>query len=362
MNERELFRQAFDGLHASEDTYEEVLMKVSDGYQPRRGLTRKALALVLAGVLASGGTAYAITSGFFGAFGSKGREDIPTATIIDDKGGTITTPAMQFVDASEEEVARILGDAVQHVGLSCESHGNTLTIDDLVMDEQGVGVATFTLTSPEGTSGFIGSYDESYPDYGFLRFPEDSCLRGIIVEGADGGHYDHYEVVDLTLTTEDVLHGVIYLGAMTADPAAGLVFGMGGVGDEVAETDGGEIVDRESWDALTDAFVPSVRVTGPELKSEEGYLAHVSPLGITFAAPFGELAIDAWVPGGTTLQMSDGSTYVVEDDDNLNTYCSYYTEEGALTLVFNRLVDPAQVTGVTIGDPGGEPLEFSPAG
>ena len=106
----------------------------------------------------------------------------------------------------------------------------------------------------------------------------------------------------------------------------------------------------------------SVRVTGTELKSEEGYLAHVSPLGITFAAPFGELAIDAWVPGGTTLQMSDGSTYVVEDDDNLNTYCSYYTEEGALTLVFNRLVDPAQVTGVTIGGPGGEPLEFFPAG
>lgn len=50
---------------------------------------------------------------------------------------------------------------------------------------------------------------------------------------------------------------------------------------------------------------------------------------------------------------------MVEGPDVLNSYCSYYTAEGALTIIFNRLVDPAQVTGVTVDGPDGSTLTFA---
>lgn len=382
MTDQELFKQAFDDLHASAGTYEEVLMKANSDYEPRRGITRRAFALALVGVLTCGGTAYAVGSGLFAnAFGSKGHEDIPATALDDGKGDSFTAPAMQFVEASEEDVERILGDAVQHVGLICETEGYLLTIDDLVVDGQGVGVATFTLTAPDGARQFIGTYDDGYPDYGYLRYetgPSGKQLRGVTLRGADGEIYDHYEVVDLTQTTDDVLHGVMYFGAMTDEGEGGLVFGLAGVSGQDGEAD------PDLWEAETDAFVPSAHVDSVELTDCQGHTAYVSPVSITYAAPFGEACSwsagpdgtpvldgayayegqgpqdeDAgWVPCNTTIQLADEDPYVVEAEDVLNSYCSYYTTEGAMTLVFNRLVDPSQVTGVTADGPDGTTLEF----
>ncbi|MBQ6411290.1 MAG: hypothetical protein IJI16_05010 [Atopobiaceae bacterium] len=382
MTDQELFKQAFDGLRASADTYEEVLMKANGGYEPRHGITRRTFALALVGVLTCGGTAYAVSSGLFAdAFGSKGHEDIPATALDDGKGDFVTAPAMQFVEASEEDVTRILGDAVQHVGLTCEAEGYLLTIDDLVVDGQGVGVATFTLTAPGGSGQFIGTYDDGYPDYGYLRYETDSSgkqLRSVTLRGANGEIYDHYEVVDLTQTTDDVLHGVMYFGALTGGDEGGLVFGLAGVSGQDGEAD------PDLWEAETDAFVPSAHVGSVELTDGQGHTAYVSPVSITYAAPFGEASgwptdpdgtpvLDGayayedqglqdeeagWVPCNTTIQLADGDPYVVEAEDVFNSYCSYYTSEGAMTLVFNRLVDPSQVTGVTADGPDGTTLEF----
>lgn len=383
MTDQELFKQAFDGLHASTDTYEEVLMKANSDYEPKHGMTRRAFALALVGVLACGGTAYAVGSGLFAsAFGSRGHEDIPATALDDGKGGSVTAPAMQFVEASEEDVARVLGDAVQHVGLTCEAEGFTLTVDDLVVDERGVGVATFTLTAPGGTDQFIGTYDDGYPDYGFLRYETDSSgtqLRSVTLRGVDGDVYDHYEVVDLTQTTDDVLHGVMYFGAMTGGGEGGLVFGLAGTSGQDAEPD------PDLWEVETDTFVPSAHVGGIELTDDQGHTAYVSPMGVTYAAPFGEAcgwptdpdvtpALDGaytdedqgsqddgagWAPRNTTILLANGDPYVVEGEDVLNSYCGYYTSDGAMTLVFNRLVDPSQVTGVTVDGPDGTTLKFS---
>lgn len=389
MTDRELFRQAFDGLHASDNTYEEVLMKVNDDYEPRRGMTRRAFAIALAGVLACGGTAYAVTSGLFSsAFGSKGHDDVPATTLDDGKGGSITAPAMQFVDTSEEDAARILGDAVQHVGLSCEAEGYALAVEDLVVDEQGVGVATFTLTASGGVSQFIGTYGDDYPDYGYLKFEEGTSgtqLVSVTLGGGDGTIFDHYEVVDLTQTTDDELHGVMYFGPLEEGGTGSLVFGLAGIVGEPAEASTGE-EDCGLWEAQAEPFAPAAHVDGVELTDGQGHSAYVSPLGITFAAPFGEacdwaldddtalvedgeayVAMDetaagessGWVPGSTTILLANGDDYVVTGEDVFNSYCSYYTKDGAMTVVFNRLVDPAQVTGVVTDGPDGTALEFS---
>ena len=384
MTDHELFSQAFDSLTASEDTYEEVLMKIERQDQPRHSLGWRVTVATLASTLVFGGTAFAFTNGLFAsAFGSKGHENIPATALDDGKGGSITAPAMQFAEASEEDVARILGDAPQHVDFSCEVKGYTLTIDDLVMDEQGVGVATFTLTAPGGTDQFIGTYDDGYPDYGYLRYETGEAgkqLRSLSLRGINGGIYDHYEVVDLTQTTDEVLHGVMYFGAMNDVDPGGLVFGLAGVNDG----------DSDLWAAETDPFIPKARVDSIKLTDGQGHIAFVSPVGITYAAPFGEACgwpIDSdstptsdgayayeeqdpqvedpqvesagWAPNNTTIQLASGDPYVVESEDVFNSYCSYYTTNGAMTLVFNRLLDPELVASVTVDGPDGTTLTFS---
>lgn len=170
-------------------------------------------------------------------------------------------------------------------------------------------------------------------------------------------------MVDLTQTTSAELHGVMYFGAMgwKAEELAerlggdaiggGLRFGM----DGVAEAD--------MWEALTDVFIPDTPVDRANLADDQGHIAHISPIGITFEAPSDEFAdpdslgTDR-VTGGIALQLADGSTYVVEGEDVHNSYCSYYTLDGDMVLVFNRLVDPAQVTGITVGGPGDTTLVF----
>ena len=66
-----------------------------------------------------------------------------------------------------------------------------------------------------------------------------------------------------------------------------------------------------------------------------------------------------WVPSNTAIQLGGQDAHVVVGPDVLNSYCSYYTTNGAMTLVFNRLLDPELVASVTVDGPDGTTLTFS---
>ena len=357
MRKNEL-HEAMERMHAAEDTYERVMERASAGCRRGRGPLPAAAVIgaAVAGVLATGGVAYAVAGGDFfdrvwGDHGTDGRVEWSYMG---------NNYSQEYGSLDPAAVSDDLASSVEAVGLSVTGNGYTLTIEDMLVDENGCGAVTFTLENPDGI--------QNNPEYGLpgelLFYADDNAsgredgMQQAIMSLASkeyGGVINQRWIYDKAMSTATELHGTVYFA--TFDGEFGSVEELlSGVYWELDWWEGDKAA-GESVSAGTDVFRPTKLVSMSEFTDEAGNAASISPFS---------MKLDVAWPGGegdgvdaVTLVMADGTTYEVYGEGIVNYYAASRTEDGALKLNFTRFVNVGEVasvrvTGTTVDSHGGE--------
>ncbi len=353
----ERLKEAFGLLRAPAVTYERIYkMAQNDGTATKGGWTRKVtvraavVGAAVAMLIASGAYA-AVSSDFFSsAFGDKGQDDVAAHEVVDEAKRLAgvepipwTAPAMEWVAVDPAEAERIVGDTLATVGESVTLGDVTLTVESCAMDENGLGVATFVVSDPNGVS--IGD-----AGYGQFYFDPEGLVSDLGVTGGDDVVYDWRYVLDKGLSTETEVHGVLYFGpfGLGLDGEKGLEplkFSLVGVDDSSVSTAPAAI-----------GFTPSGAMGAADFAAD-GIRASLSPIGIVLE---GDAVEDAWLES-LTVRFDDGSDFVVESNEVLNAVVGWYAAEHTTVYMFNRLIDPSEVVSVeAVLAQTGESLELLP--
>lgn len=354
MSDRTSIRRALAPLHASEGTLEEILNMIdrentrktyrrhSAHRTVRTALIAAALALVLAG------TAYAVGeyTGFFETVfgnGSIGSWDPERRTLTDEDGNVCKeydTPGQERVAADPEAAQALVGDETASVGTSVTVEGVTFTVEDFVMDEYGMGALTYTMEDPEGFPGveFDASFIRSDPlAGGTLMAPLLTVHDG---GGKKLGWLDSEQFVAGGTDTKKTM--VLYFAPIESLDGAEqmkLTFTVATGYD----ADKGELDTKEGGVLfpMTDA-VGAEALTGPE-----GWSAGLSPVGLMIVPPAGMRGGYDYYFNDVALHMTDGTQYVLKQSEPYMYNITVEAGCGGDAMVFDRLVDPAQVQSVT---------------
>lgn len=146
-------KQAFESIQADSDLADRVLYAAAGEPLRRKGHAKPLYVAVigcLAGVLATGGVAYAVvnSSYFASAWGNHGNGESITWT----QGGSSGTKYTYTREFGDGIAPQSLEGSVQKVNLSVEGNGYTLDIHDMAIDKNGCGAVTFTLSNPNGVN------------------------------------------------------------------------------------------------------------------------------------------------------------------------------------------------------------------
>lgn len=343
MTVRELFHETFSCLHASDTIYEEVLeMAENQGKRKRRRMSGKAAAACIAAVIVSGITvAAAAQSEFFqSVFGTKGLKNMEAHKL--EEGNDWLVPARFWEEVDEETAGRLTGGHVMQIGETVTVYGYTLKVEQCVMDDNGIGAFTYTLSHVGGLEGI------DYWEYGGYLLPEDIPGGIIRMESSGGTMFCTREIVNHTQTTAMELHAVEYF-APFEQLEDGEEIQIRHSGYEWDEN--GELLTNEEQDIN---FVPDNVIVSDIYTSESGYTAHISPLGIRFDF---DVSDQNWFQQKLIITYTDGSVYQVQDTDIENQILSC-GDAGVFRTVFNRLVDTEKIASITVNGPDGEELMF----
>ena len=146
-------KQAFESVQADSDLADRVLYAAAGEPLRRKGHAKPLYVAVigcLAGVLATGGVAYAVvnSSYFASAWGNHGNGESITWT----QGGSSGTKYTYTREFGDGIAPQSLEGSVQKVNLSVEGNGYTLDIHDMAIDQNGCGAVTFTLSNSNGVN------------------------------------------------------------------------------------------------------------------------------------------------------------------------------------------------------------------
>ena len=165
MTDRERIRRALEPLHASDGALEEVLEMIDREktvkamkHTGRRTVRTALIAAAL--VLALSVTAYAVGeyTGFFETVFGNGdiaSWDTEHVTLTDEDGNVwkYDVAGQERVPVDPEDAAALVGDETASVGQSVTVQDVTFTVENIVMDANGMGVLTYTMEDPNGFPG-----------------------------------------------------------------------------------------------------------------------------------------------------------------------------------------------------------------
>lgn len=366
---RVLFREAFSPIDAPDDMAERVIRMAGTSNRNTRGhrvhrIPVRAIAIgaTLSAALVGGGAYAAVQSNFFqSAFGDKGQEDVEARDIpVEGKDSTCRLAEMTWVQTDPANAERILGPFVGTVGQSVSANGYTLTVDEVVVDENGIGVATYTLSNPDG----VGEVDGYYGHFGFMP---DAPIRGVHIEGATqrdigngmtgGISFDQRSVKDEVLSTGTELHAVQYFCSLFGEHDENGYMWRLSVWDEESGRLAGPTI----------TYAPETAIPATAFVAETGETVSMSPLGMV--APESIVTSDPGSCRRCVVTFSDGTEYVVKDDRYYefddkknapelvdNTIFTLDSGSNGTFFVFNRLVDVEAVASVTFETTAGEQL------
>lgn len=355
-------QEAMDEMQASSDMYDRVLKQAQEGRRQRQGHAwpKAAVAVVaLTSVLGVGGVAYAaVNSNFFQlAMGNHGQSN-HSVWAFTEEGKTATFDfTRDYDEISAANVSQDLADAVQEVGYTAQFGDYTLTIESMVIDDNGCGMVNYTLTNPNGLNALYGY---GTPDeVGFTQ--EQAGFTGIEMDTVNGATLDGYRsIYDADTSTDTELHATLYFADMSGEKINAFTdgvywfFNVDGLSslteDEAAEAN---VERQDSKDVLTDVFVPSKVIQSETFSDDNGLVATLSPFSIRVAntANDGEFVLD-----DLTLDMSDGTkqTILHFDHDNGSTSgeINYFTGSAdptyALSYTMSRLVNVEDVSSISV--------------
>ena len=357
MSEKTSIRRALTPLHASEDTLEEVLDMIErenvkrTTYKTRRRHTVRTALIAAALALVLTVTAYAVGeyTGFFRTvFGNEsiGSRDPENKTVTDEDGNVVkeyVVPGQERAPVDPDQAQELVGDATANVGTSVTVEGVTFTVEDFVMDCNGMGVLTYTMEDPEGFPGveFDASSMLSDPLAGgtlmapVLTVHDGSGKKLAWLDSTQyvaAGGTDTKKTVVLYFAAFDSLEGAEQL-KLTFTVVAGY------------DAEKSELDTKEGSVLFPMAgAVDAETLTGPD-----GWSASVSPVGLKIASPEGMRSGYDYYFNDVALHMADGTEYVLEQEEPYmyNITVGAICQDGGTAMVFDRLVDPAQVQSVT---------------
>ena len=352
MIDRKLFQKTFSALHASPDTLSEVYKVVRRNKRHHTITKGMLIAAVLAMCITVAGAvgiatlikadvapADSITDADRNAF-DKDTVGSDTPLVLGNDGQPISLPRMERASTDTATVQRLLGDYLCTVNATMEVDGYTIKLNTFLIDENGSGFLTYTLSNPNGVEPDENGYGEVYT-------PLDPSL----IIGDDPTSYDYMDAktyLDTAASTDTELHLVLYFSDFGYwHKGDDLIFAVDSHVNGVATTWGGAI-------SITPrTYLPVTTFTAPN-----GDTVRVSAIGIQIdyirriamsGSPLLELLVDE-----LTLHMKDGSQYVVENERDyimnwvvgLGTVDEEHNATGC-GYSFNRLVDVDNVESVT---------------
>ena len=324
--------RSMDCLHASEDTYEEVMGMI--GKQSRLRAPRgtwdwmKVAAVALVAVLVVGTGAYAaVTSGLFAnLFGTHGYGDDGYYEESPIPG--IYSRSTQWFDVNEEKAAELVGDKVQHVEQTIEHDGYVLTVHDFLADENGTVIAWATFSNESGIGDVIDPYG-AYLRFDTVHFDADGPFMGVAMIATNPGEKDNSVVlVNRNSVTDTSADLTFYYASYDCKTPEALTWRMNfgeetwGVIDTRIETDAVPVtspVEAVACDAI-DVTPISVRVRRPSL------------CGVA----------------GMTVNYKDGTQMIIEDDNYYNIVCECANMDNDILRIPTALLDTNQLESVTV--------------
>ncbi len=294
-------------------------------------------ALAAALLLALGVTAYAIGvhTGFFNSVfgtGLKGRDEFEVV-IRDDYGKPVTTehyPAIERVDVDEELAEDLTGEYIASIGQSVDLDGFTFTIQESLLDENGIGALTVHVSNPNGHGlKQNGIYENGErPAFGWNVFPQGDDMHMLDMRD--------YILPDSFSDTEADF--VLYITPFTPLPVdTGLTLQIVVYKDDVNPSD---------W-SKAELTIPSQEKIPCRELAAEGITAMISPVGLTlhYDVPGAMEVVDDTIE----LVFSDGSVYTIMGESLVNfTVASRSPDQMTLYYCFNRLCDAENVTELRI--------------
>ena len=330
-------KQAFESIQADSDLADRVIDAAAGEPLHRKGHAKPLYVAVigcLAGVLATGGVAYAVvnSSYFASAWGNHGNGESITWT----NGGSSGTKYTYTREFGDGIAPQSLEGAVQKVNLSVEGNGYTLDIHEMTIDENGCGAVTFTLSNPNGVN-----YYKPAAELGELvLYGEEE--GGVSTPSMNFGEEwaDTRCTIDKDTSSDTVINGTMYFASWNRDRDL-----RHAVTWNISWTEGkGE--DAKVIEVSTPEFNVGAHVDTKELRSDDSPL-EISPFSIqTHIDDLGYEAVDHKL----TVTYKDGSEQIIEDDDAgaYNFYVSMARNSGENIWVPTKLIDVDQVVSVTL--------------
>ena len=357
MSEETKIREAMSALHASSDLYEQVTKRASGVPRRRSGHAlpiTAAICLGLIGTLATAGVAGAIATAdplfFIHAWGNHGQDEEISWDVPSNSDEFLYSATRSYEGVDAEKASEDMASAVEGVGMSCELRGYTLTINSMVMDSNGCGAATYTLSNPNGIQhstqyGFPGEliFNDSAHDF------SNNDINAIYMRmSAQEFGLNRRIYYDESTSTSTELRGTIYFDSMGTFETAleGFKWGV-----SCLESEGKAVHELKEE---TDVFVPSIIVEAKQFSDGAGSVVNVSPLSLQLVLD--KNVREEFTPHRVVLKLTDGSEHVIEDDDAgiYNRYMSSYSDDrSSLTMVFTGLVDVGQIESISVEGPLG---------
>lgn len=292
------------------------------------------LAAAMGLVIALGITGYAAVSHsdfFHNVFGTGGySQPAHTDEVLDENGNVLKVehyPAIERVDVDQERAEELLGGYVTAVGKHVTVKDYTFTVQDLIMDENGIGSVTVQVTNPNG---------HNLPSNGVLDDTEVVTF-GYVLEGAEGtviGDRSYTLEEGYTPNTISYVYSFAPLKPLGMNEDIVLRFIVAEKVDEYSSnTEEGQIV-LSVPERLPTAYFGA-----------EGLKAEVSSVGMALERT--ERLDEEMILDRLVIDYRDGSHYVVNDIDVCN-MMNAAGDEKHLLLTFNRIVEPGDIERIEV--------------
>lgn len=236
-------------------------------------------------------------------------------------------PAIERVDADAEKAEALVGAYVTEIGQSVKLGSYTFTLENMVLDENGIGALTVHVENPEGHGIRYDGKDEDLPfsmdveqGHGENRFMDS---RDYLVEKS------------FTDTQADYVIYVTPLESLSTGEGLSLCIQL-----RQPETEASE------WSTASIPLRIEHQVNARSL-SADGVRAEVSPVGMTLRYDMG--AGTEKSENAITVRYADGSEYVVLGSDlhNLSVHSVSSNFENHW-IAFNRLADMDNITEIAV--------------
>ena len=268
--------------------------------------------------------------------------------------GEIIYPARERVAVDTETADALIGDNVVIAEQSLNIRGVTFSVESMVMDENGIGVLTYTMENPDGFDRLVISDHGSRFRFEEPSAPGDVYGPNIWLTDKDEEKLSNMSFLDAQRfiaeenSTDTKKEIVVYFAPFqTIEGAAYLTLEFA----VAKEHDPDAMLFSEVCDEESISIPLGEPVAVPVHMAGEGWEVSISPLGLVLAPPAGhDFSLGLVITEDVVIHYSDGTDYVLESEDpyTSNTILSALGSDDVIRTVFNRLIDPAAVESVTV--------------